>query len=117
MRRRLVRVQKLILAIPVVFSFVAGSDARIPESQRLLAAADRFAMLFNWPKAAPLYVKAESLFLRANDRSRFLSARLGYIWVTADAGIAPSAVEEVAEYLEDSAVRSDPRLLLKALVA
>jgi CHAT domain-containing protein len=117
MRRGLVRVQKLILAIPVVFSLVAGRDARIPESQRLLAAADRFAMLYNWPKAAPLYAKAESLLVHANDRKRFLFARLGYLWVTADAGVTPAATEEVADYLNDSVVRTDPNVLLRALVA
>ena len=111
------RVQNLILAIPVVFSLVAGRDARIPESQRLLAAADRFAMLYNWPKATPLYAKAESLLAHANDRKRFLFARLGYLWVTADAGVTPTATEEVADYLNDSAVRTDPNLLLRALVA
>src|SRR5947207_349003 len=102
MRRRLVRVQKLILAILVLLLLVAGNDARIPESQRLLAVADRFAMLYNWPQAAPLYAKAESLLVRTNDRKRLLFARLGYIWVTADAGVTPSAVEEVADDLEDS---------------
>src|SRR5207244_7223865 len=83
----------------------------------LLEAADRYAMLYNWPNAARFYVSAESLFEQANDRKGILIARLGYLWVTADAGVKPSAVEEVTNDLRDSVVRSDPKLLLRVLVA
>jgi len=83
----------------------------------VLEAADRYAMHYNWPKASPLYARAESLFDQANDRENILFARLGYLWVTADAGISHSAVEEVADALNDSVVQSNPKLQLRALVA
>jgi tetratricopeptide (TPR) repeat protein len=83
----------------------------------VLEAADRYAMLYNWPEASPLYARAELLFDQANDRENILFARLGYLWVTADVGIRHTAVEEVADALNDPVVQSNPKLQLRALVA
>jgi tetratricopeptide (TPR) repeat protein len=108
--------RKLLLAAPICFSLFAASDSPIQRSQRLLAAADRFAMLFNWPEAAPLYAQAESLFEESGDRKNALLARLGYLWATADTSVSPAISEEVANHLQDPFVRSDPRLMLRGLV-
>ena len=56
------RRHKLILVIPLLFPLVTSGDVRINGLQSLLSQADRLALLYNWPKAAPLYSQAESLF-------------------------------------------------------
>jgi CHAT domain-containing protein len=103
---------------PILFVLLfLCSDSPIQNPRMLLETADRYAMLYNWPKAAPFYIRSESLFEQAGDRKGRLHSRLGYLWVTADAGVRHSDVEEVDNDLKDSAVQSDPRLLLRALVA
>ena len=111
------RRQKILWAVPMLFSLVAVGDSRLLDSHRLLASADRLALLYNWPSAAPLYARAESSFSRANDRPGVLSARLGYLWVTADGGAPPEALHEVGAYLQEVPVQSSARLSLRALVA
>ena len=53
------RRQKLILVVPLLLSLIVYSDSRIQGPLKLLAEADRLAMLYNWPEAAPLYAQAE----------------------------------------------------------
>jgi len=83
----------------------------------LLSEADRLALLYNWPGAAPRYAEAESLFAQSGDGKNELAARLGYIWSTADAGVSPAINREVTTYLESALVESEPALRLRALVA
>ncbi len=111
------RRQILTWAAILFLSQFVGSDSQFHDPRIVLEAADRYAMLYNWPKASPLYARAESLFDQANDRDNILFARLGYLWVTADAGVTHSAVEEVANALNDPVVQSNPKLQLRALVA
>jgi MoxR-like ATPase len=59
--------------------------------ERRISEADRFAMLYNWPKAAPLYAEAESLFKQSGDKRNALFARLGSLWATADRGVNPTS--------------------------
>ena len=68
-------------------------------------------------EAARVYSEAESLFKQSSDENGEVSARLGYIWSTTDSGVNPSMKGEIARYLADPLVRSDPRLRLRALVA
>ncbi|HTS10411.1 MAG TPA: CHAT domain-containing tetratricopeptide repeat protein [Candidatus Eisenbacteria bacterium] len=83
----------------------------------ILADADRFAMLYNWPKAAPLYAQAQELFQKSGDRKNVLSARLGYIWATADQGVNANLTAEVDRDLSTPLIQGDSRLTLRALVA
>src|SRR6266403_4246227 len=53
---------------------VASSDPEI-----LLAEANRLAWLFNWPKAEPLYTRAEQLFRRKGDARDEGYSRVGRI--------------------------------------
>jgi CHAT domain-containing protein len=112
-----VRWHNLIWSPALLLSFVVSSDSRIQDSERLLTAADRFAMLYNWPEAAPLYAEAETLFTHSGDRKNALHARLGYLWAQADSGVTPEALLEVNGYLQDALVRSNPQLMLRALIA
>ena len=63
-------------------------------TQTALAEANSLAMLYNWPRAIPLYVDAEREFRRLNHRKGVLEARLG--WLRAQA------------YLENSVATSSP---------
>src|SRR5580692_1201117 len=93
-RRRLVSTSKVILALPLLLPLVVCRDSRSQGPLTLLAEADRLAMLYNWPEAAPLYAKAESLFAQSADRKNALAARLGYVWATADAGVSSAITRE-----------------------
>ena len=105
-----------VVVVPILLPLIVSGDSRPLERQRLLAEADRFSMLYNWPEAASRYARAETLFLQAGDRRNVLFARLGYFWATADTGVSSAVVEEVARHLEDPLVQSDARLLMRALV-
>src|SRR6266446_1080490 len=95
-RRRLVSIWKIILGLPLLLPLVVCRDSRSQSPLTLLAEADRLAMLYNWPEAAPLYAQAESLFAQSADRKNALAARLGYVWATADAGVSPAITRAVA---------------------
>src|SRR5919108_11643 len=47
--------------------------------QVLLEEANRLAWLFNWPKAGPLYARAEELFRSKGDTRNEIYARVGRI--------------------------------------
>ena len=111
------RRQKFILLIPLLLPLVTSGDARINRPQSLLAQGDRLAMLYIWPRAAPLYSQAESLFRQSGDQKNAIAARLGYIWATADWGVHRATKREVDAYLVDPLVSADSRLRLRALVA
>ena len=109
--------QRLLVILLIVFLPLAVyRDSRAQDSLRLLAEADRLAMLYNWPKAAPLYAQAESLFVQSGDKKNALFARLGYFWATADSGVNPGIRKEVATHLQDPLVQADPKLMLRGLV-
>jgi hypothetical protein len=85
--------------------------------ERRISEADRLAMLYNWPKAAPLYAQAESIFAQFGDRQNALYARFGYLWAMADAHVTATAIDEITRYFSDPLVETKPRLMLRALVA
>ncbi|MDE3179486.1 MAG: CHAT domain-containing protein, partial [Acidobacteriota bacterium] len=107
-------------AAAVIVAFItipisAGGQSSSPKAT--LAEADRLAMLYNWPRAIPLYVKAEDEFRSAGDKEGELEARLG--WIQAQAYREPSEVlaQEVEGDLQNLTVRTKPSLLLRCLVA
>jgi CHAT domain-containing protein/tetratricopeptide (TPR) repeat protein len=112
-----VRKHKIILVAFLLLPLVVRGDSSIQGPLKLLAEADRFAFLNNWPKATPRYAEAESLFAQAGNGKGALAARLGYLWSTVDAGVSGSADREIASYLENPLVKGDPALTLRALVA
>jgi hypothetical protein len=105
-----VRKRKTILVALLLFPLVVRGDSPVQGPLKLLAEADRFALLNNWPQATPRYAEAESLFAQAGDGKEALAARLGYLWSTADAGVSESAEREVEAYLQNPLVQSDPSL-------
>jgi CHAT domain-containing protein len=104
-----------ILALLILVSVPAKALASGP--QTALAEADRLAMLYNWPRAMPLYADAEREFRRLNDPRGALAARLG--WLRAEAYEEPSAAlaAEVERDLRNPIVQGDTGLMLRCLVA
>jgi hypothetical protein len=111
------RKHRIILVAFLLLPLVFRGDSPIQGPLKLLAEADRFALLNNWPKASPRCAEAESLFAQAGNGKGALAARLGYLWSTVDAGVSGSADREIASYLENPLVKGDPALKLRALVA
>ena len=97
---------KLILVVSLLLPLVVRSDSPIQGPLKLLAQADRMALLYNWPVAAPRYSEAESLFAESGDAKNALAARLGYIWSTADGAYLPRSTEKLPPILR--ILLSDP---------
>jgi len=76
--------RKLPFLASILLPLVIWSDSRIEEAHRLLAEADRFAMMYNWPEAVRLYARSESLFDDAGDRRHALAQVSGLL-----AGLIP----------------------------
>jgi tetratricopeptide (TPR) repeat protein len=84
----------------------------------LLAEANRLAWVFNWPKAEPLYVRAEELFKQRGDTRNEIYARVGRIRAQAEASSSWVEVSEMlAQQLEFSVAKTDQRLRLWCLAA
>ena len=75
------RRHKLILVAFLLVPLALRSDSPVQGPLKLLAEADRLALLYNWPGAAPRYAEAESLFAQAGDANNALAARLGLYMV------------------------------------
>jgi hypothetical protein len=67
----------LLITILVCLPFSAQGQSN--NGNATLTEADRLAMLYNWPRAIPLYVKAENEFQAVSDKVGELEARLGWI--------------------------------------
>ena len=110
--------QTLLPALVAVLALTSCHGKRsVQDPHRLLEEADRFALLLNWPKAEPLYAKAETLFNHSADKRDAMYARLGWIWSQAVTGGAAKFEPEVDDDMQSPLVRSDRRLMLRALVA
>jgi CHAT domain-containing protein len=84
----------------------------------LLAEANQFAWVFNWPKAGPLYVQAEKLFKERGDQRDEIYARIGRIRAQSQQGMSFVEVSAMlAKQLEDPIVKNHARLRLWCLAA
>lgn len=74
-------------------------------------------MLYNWPRAIPLYVQAGNEFHGVNDAKGELAARLG--WIRAQAYEEPSEAldDEINADRENPTIERDATLKLRWLVA
>ncbi len=105
----------VLLVLPILTASVG--NAQVQDANLLLAEADSLNLLFNWPKAGPLYARAKALFNQSGDKKNALHARLGWIWSQADTGAAMKFKGEVENEMQNPLVRGDPRLTLRCLVA
>ena len=110
--------------VRLIFLFLAFSSTavsvcaatRTDGPRDILAQADRMAMLYNWPKAAPLYKQAGDEFTQVGDNKGQLSARLGWIRSQVESGVSPVIAQEVEHDLEGLAAQTDAQLTLRCLV-
>ncbi len=109
--------QKVLFILPIFLPLAICSDVRITDSQRALLEADRFAMLYNWPRAATLYLEAEALAKRTGNQRNGVHAKLGYLFVTADSVGNDQHTETIEAMLRLPMIASDDKLKLRALVA
>jgi CHAT domain-containing protein len=100
---------------PVADLLHAAEASKNPET--LLAEANRLAWLFNWPKAGPLYVRAEELFRERGDTRNEIYARVGRIRAEAETMSWVDVSEMLGQQLEIPVVKSDPQLRLWCLAA
>jgi len=83
----------------------------------LLAEANRLSWLFNWPKAEPLYIRAEELFKERSDTRNEIYARVGRIRAQSETMSWVDVSAILGKQLEIPVVKSDPRLRLWCLAA
>ncbi len=85
--------------------------------QQVLAAANRLSWLLNWPKAGPLYQRAQILFSKEGDARDALYARVGYIRSQAETMPFVDVSNFLADQLKTPLVQQHPRLRLWCLVS
>src|ERR1700721_1111155 len=85
--------------------------------EALLEEANRLAWLFNWPKAEPLYVRAEELFREKRDSRNELYARVGRIRAQSERMSWVDVSDMLGQELEIPVAKSDPKLRLWCLAA
>src|SRR5271166_5088704 len=78
----------------------------------LLREANRLAWLFNWPKAEPLYVRAEELFRERGDTRNEVYARVGRIRAQSETMSWVDVSNELGHQLELPVAKSDQQLRL-----
>ena len=82
----------------------------------LLAKANRLAWVFNWPKAEPLYVRAEELFKRKGDTRDEIYARVGRIRAQSETMSYVDVSQMIGQELERPIAKTDSTLRLWCLV-
>jgi hypothetical protein len=81
----------------------------------LLTEANRLAWLFNWPKAGPLYVRAEELFRKKGDTRNEVYARVGRIRAESEAMSWVDVSRLLGQQLDLPVVKADRKLRLWCL--
>lgn len=109
------RLRRLVLLVLLMGARLWAQD-NSPDAVRLLAEADRLAMLNNWHKARPLFADAERLFAAAGDERNALYCKISRL----RADVQSMSFIEVAEYLDrelsNPLVQADAKLRLRLLV-
>jgi len=82
----------------------------------LLTEANRLAWLFNWPKAEPLYARAEELFKEKGDTRNEIYARVGRIRARSETMSYVDVSQMIQKELDQPATKTDPELRLWCLV-
>ena len=92
-----------------------GNSESGQDPQILLAEANRLSWLFNWPKAEPLYVRAEQMFKKTGDKRDEIYARVGEIRARSETMSYTDVSAMIGRELVDPVTKSDPRLKLWCL--
>ena len=109
------RQRRLVLLVLLMGARLWAQD-NSRDAVRLLAEADRLAMLNNWHKARPLFADAERLFAAAGDERNALYCKISRL----RAEVQSMSFTEVADYLDrelsNPLVQADAKLRLRLLV-
>lgn len=81
-----------------------AADETNPEV--LLVEANRLAWLFNWPKAEPLYARAEELFKERGDTRNEIYARVGRIRARSETMSYVDVSQMIQKELEQPATKA-----------
>ncbi|HXN23446.1 MAG TPA: CHAT domain-containing protein [Candidatus Dormibacteraeota bacterium] len=87
------------------------------DPETLLTEANRLSWLFNWPKAEPLFVRAEQLFKARNDTRNEIYARVGRIRAQSETMSWVDVSQMLGQQLNIPVVKNDPQLRLWCLAA
>src|SRR5713226_1379158 len=82
----------------------------------LLTEANRLAWLFNWPKAEPLYARAEELFKEKGDTRNEIYARVGRIRARSETMSYVDVSQMIEKEMQRPIAKADPKLKLWCLV-
>ena len=94
-----------------------GDPVASKSPEILLAEANRLAWLFNWPKAEPLYIRAEQLFKESGDTRNEIYSRVGRIRAQSEAMSWVDVSEIFRNELDVPIVKRDQKLRLWCLAA
>jgi len=100
---------------PFPTHFLANPTAST-DPNLLLTEANRLAWLFNWPKAEPLYARAEELFKEKGDARDEIYARVGRIRARSETMSYVDVSQMIQKELDQPATKADPELRLWCLV-
>src|SRR5690242_18863588 len=93
-------------------------DARASKNpEMLLSEANRLAWLFNWPKAEPLYIRAEQLFKDKGDTRNEVYSRVGRIRAQSETMSWVDVSEILGKELDLPIAKTDQKLRLWCLAA
>jgi CHAT domain-containing protein len=88
---------------------------RSNDSEVLLGEANHLAWLLNWPKAGPLYARAEQWFKEKGDKRDEIYARVGRIRSQSETMSYVDVSRIIGMALEDPVTKKDPELRLWCL--
>jgi len=106
----------LVLLICATVCIVAHGQANVDDPDQLLRQALRFADLYNWSDAAPLFTRAEQIYNSRGDARNTLYSHLGKLRSTMEQLSLPQTSEELGAELETNPLlKSDDELRLFCL--
>src|ERR1017187_1338517 len=111
-------IRKMVLALLMcaTASVVAHGQTNTDDPDQLLRQALRFADLYNWSDAAPLFTRAEQIYSSRGDARNTLYAHLGRLRSTMEQLSLPQTSEELNVELEKNPLlKSDDDLRLFCL--
>ncbi len=107
----------IIVAALLCVPLAAAPPPSDANPRRLIEKADRFAWVYNWYVAGPLYAEAEKLFEQVCDRRNALYAKIGRLRSEWESMSFREVSEYLATELESPLVENDPELRLWLLEA
>ena len=106
----------LVLLVCATACIAAHGQANTDDPDQLLRQALRFADLYNWSDAAPLFTRAEQIYTSRGDSRNTLYAHLGRLRSTMEQLSLPQTSEELGAELETNPLlKSDNELRLFCL--